>query len=164
MHNIPIQMSSTSPTPPSDRVPSPVPPSEQRALSPKKYMGSNIPSRSFKMLQAMTGPDQDADGKDFFWKLFVICKNLFISRLIYLFWLGLIFLIIYANMYLIIYHVSSPCFIFLSLVWVSGSLSTRDLFIFYKFPLIIFHNFHQHLFLFSYCQHLTLLLLLQTRT
>ncbi|XP_021947399.1 uncharacterized protein LOC110845309 [Folsomia candida] len=64
MHNIPIQMSSTSPTPPSDRVPSPVPPSEQRALSPKKYMGSNIPSRSFKMLQAMTGPDQDADAPD----------------------------------------------------------------------------------------------------
>ena len=33
------------------------------APEPKKYMGGNIPSRSFKMLQAMT--DQDDDGKIF---------------------------------------------------------------------------------------------------
>nr|XP_031825385.1 extensin-like isoform X1 [Nomia melanderi] len=39
-----------------------LPPSEQQVPEPKKYMGSAIPSRSFKMLQAMTasesvGPD-----------------------------------------------------------------------------------------------------------
>lgn len=35
-----------------------VPPSEQIVQEPKKYMGSSIPSRSFKMLQAMTGPEE----------------------------------------------------------------------------------------------------------
>lgn len=34
-----------------------VPPSEQTVPEPKKYTGSAIPSRSFKMLQAMTSPD-----------------------------------------------------------------------------------------------------------
>lgn len=34
-----------------------VPPSEQRVEEPKKYTGSAIPSRSFKMLQAMTQSD-----------------------------------------------------------------------------------------------------------
>lgn len=38
-----------------------VPPSEQRVEEPKKYTGSAIPSRSFKMLQAMT--QSDAPGK-----------------------------------------------------------------------------------------------------
>lgn len=33
-----------------------IPPSEQVVPEPKKYMGSNIPSRSFKILQAMTAP------------------------------------------------------------------------------------------------------------
>lgn len=33
-------------------------PSEQNPMpEPKKYMGSAIPSRSFKMLQAMTTPE-----------------------------------------------------------------------------------------------------------
>lgn len=36
-----------------------VPPSEQKVEEPKKYTGGSIPSRSFKMLQAMT----DAPGK-----------------------------------------------------------------------------------------------------
>ncbi|KAF5283518.1 hypothetical protein FQA39_LY17333 [Lamprigera yunnana] len=35
-----------------------VPPSEQTVQEPKKYMGSSIPSRSFKILQAMTAPDE----------------------------------------------------------------------------------------------------------
>ncbi|KAI8043420.1 hypothetical protein M5D96_004752 [Drosophila gunungcola] len=34
-----------------------VPPSEQQAPEPKKYTGSAIPSRSFKILQAMTTPE-----------------------------------------------------------------------------------------------------------
>lgn len=34
-----------------------IPPSEQRVEEPKKYTGSAIPSRSFKMLQAMTQSD-----------------------------------------------------------------------------------------------------------
>ncbi|XP_031352506.1 uncharacterized protein LOC116177635 isoform X2 [Photinus pyralis] len=38
-----------------------VPPSEQTVQEPKKYMGSSIPSRSFKMLQAMTAPDECAN-------------------------------------------------------------------------------------------------------
>ncbi|XP_021700888.1 FK506-binding protein 5 isoform X4 [Aedes aegypti] len=38
-----------------------VPPSEQRVEEPKKYTGSAIPSRSFKMLQAMTQSDAPAD-------------------------------------------------------------------------------------------------------
>lgn len=33
---------------------------EQTVPEPKKYMGSNIPSRSFRMLQAMTGSDDVA--------------------------------------------------------------------------------------------------------
>lgn len=32
-------------------------PSEQVVPEPKKYTGSSIPSRSFKILQAMTAPD-----------------------------------------------------------------------------------------------------------
>ncbi|XP_044316316.1 titin isoform X2 [Drosophila rhopaloa] len=39
-----------------------VPPSEQQAPEPKKYTGSAIPSRSFKILQAMTTPE-NADHK-----------------------------------------------------------------------------------------------------
>lgn len=34
-----------------------LPPSEQQAPEPKKYTGSAIPSRSFKILQAMTQPE-----------------------------------------------------------------------------------------------------------
>jgi len=34
-----------------------VPASEQQAPEPKKYTGSAIPSRSFKILQAMTTPE-----------------------------------------------------------------------------------------------------------
>uniref|UniRef100_T1J317 Zasp-like motif domain-containing protein n=1 Tax=Strigamia maritima TaxID=126957 RepID=T1J317_STRMM len=38
-----------------------IPPSEQPAeAEPKKYMGGHIPSRSFRILQAMTGGDDDA--------------------------------------------------------------------------------------------------------
>lgn len=40
-----------------------VPPSEQTVQEPKKYMGSSIPSRSFKMLQAMTAPDECGPGQ-----------------------------------------------------------------------------------------------------
>lgn len=37
-----------------------VPPSQQEAeAEPKKYTGGSIPSRSFRMLQAMTGEDSD---------------------------------------------------------------------------------------------------------
>ncbi|XP_062546023.1 uncharacterized protein LOC134212309 isoform X3 [Armigeres subalbatus] len=38
-----------------------IPPSEQRVEEPKKYTGSAIPSRSFKMLQAMTQSDAPAE-------------------------------------------------------------------------------------------------------
>ncbi|XP_018323107.1 uncharacterized protein LOC108735588 isoform X2 [Agrilus planipennis] len=38
-----------------------VPPSEQKVPEPKKYTGSAIPSRSFKILQAMTAPENCAD-------------------------------------------------------------------------------------------------------
>ncbi|XP_044760604.1 uncharacterized protein LOC123318012 isoform X2 [Coccinella septempunctata] len=42
-----------------------VPPSQQvPAEEPKKYTGSSIPSRSFKMLQAMTAPDSCANVKE----------------------------------------------------------------------------------------------------
>lgn len=34
-----------------------LPPSEQQAPEPKKYMGSAIPSKSFRILQAMTAPE-----------------------------------------------------------------------------------------------------------
>ena len=34
-----------------------IPPSEQQVTEPKKYTGSAIPSRSFKILQAMTQPE-----------------------------------------------------------------------------------------------------------
>lgn len=34
-----------------------LPPSEQQVQEPKKYMGGAIPSRSFKILQAMTAPE-----------------------------------------------------------------------------------------------------------
>ncbi|XP_046433089.1 uncharacterized protein LOC124185889 isoform X1 [Neodiprion fabricii] len=37
-----------------------LPPSEQQVQEPKKYMGSAIPSRSFRMLQAMTSPENIA--------------------------------------------------------------------------------------------------------
>lgn len=40
-----------------------VPPSEQTVQEPKKYTGGKIPSRSFKVLQAMTG---EACGKNLF--------------------------------------------------------------------------------------------------
>lgn len=39
-------------------------PSQQTVPEPKKYTGSSIPSRSFKILQAMTAPD--TCGKFFF--------------------------------------------------------------------------------------------------
>ena len=36
-----------------------IPPSEQQVQEPRKYTGGAIPSRSFRMLQAMTaGPDK----------------------------------------------------------------------------------------------------------
>ncbi|XP_058122682.1 uncharacterized protein LOC131264396 [Anopheles coustani] len=38
-----------------------VPPSEQKVEEPKKYTGGSIPSRSFRMLQAMTGSDAPVD-------------------------------------------------------------------------------------------------------
>lgn len=41
-----------------------IPPSEQTVQEPKKYTGGAIPSRSFKILQAMTSPD--ACGKKHF--------------------------------------------------------------------------------------------------
>lgn len=34
-----------------------LPPSEQQVQEPKKYTGSAIPSRSFRILQAMTTPE-----------------------------------------------------------------------------------------------------------
>jgi hypothetical protein len=37
------------------------PPSEQSEPEPKKYMGGNIPSRSFRMLQAMTSLDPNGE-------------------------------------------------------------------------------------------------------
>ncbi|XP_012529323.1 uncharacterized protein LOC105832695 [Monomorium pharaonis] len=37
-----------------------LPPSEQQVQEPKKYMGSAIPSRSFRILQAMTASENDA--------------------------------------------------------------------------------------------------------
>ncbi|KAL6439957.1 hypothetical protein ACFW04_002960 [Cataglyphis niger] len=37
-----------------------LPPSEQQVQEPKKYMGSAIPSRSFRILQAMTAPEGNA--------------------------------------------------------------------------------------------------------
>ncbi|XP_039154329.1 ras-interacting protein RIP3 isoform X14 [Drosophila simulans] len=40
-----------------------VPPSEQQAPEPKKYTGSAIPSRSFKILQAMTTPENAGPGQ-----------------------------------------------------------------------------------------------------
>jgi hypothetical protein len=36
-----------------------LPPSEQQVQEPKKYMGSAIPSRSFRILQAMTASEND---------------------------------------------------------------------------------------------------------
>ncbi|KAG1666673.1 LIM domain-binding protein 3 [Nymphon striatum] len=49
-----------------DRKISDVPPSQQEAeAEPKKYTGGSIPSRSFRMLQFMTGEDNDDDpGKE----------------------------------------------------------------------------------------------------
>ncbi|XP_023031729.1 putative mediator of RNA polymerase II transcription subunit 26 isoform X2 [Drosophila willistoni] len=40
-----------------------IPPSEQQAPEPKKYTGSAIPSRSFKILQAMTTPENAGPGQ-----------------------------------------------------------------------------------------------------
>lgn len=40
-----------------------VPPSEQQAPEPRKYTGAAIPSRSFKMLQAMTATTPENAGK-----------------------------------------------------------------------------------------------------
>ena len=37
------------------------PPSNQSEPEPKKYMGGNIPSRSFRMLQAMTALDPNGE-------------------------------------------------------------------------------------------------------
>lgn len=34
-----------------------IPPSEQKVLEPRKYTGCNIPGRSFKILQAITEPE-----------------------------------------------------------------------------------------------------------
>lgn len=58
-----------------------IPPSERQAEQElRKYMGSSIPSRSFKMLQAMTAA-QDISGQ--------YCKKLFsfISNLKYIYFL-----------------------------------------------------------------------------
>nr|CAD7578262.1 unnamed protein product [Timema californicum] len=38
-----------------------IPPSEQQVLEPKKYTGGAIPSRSFRMLQAMTASPEDCE-------------------------------------------------------------------------------------------------------
>lgn len=43
-----------------------IPPSEQQVQEPRMYTGAAIPSRSFRMLQAMTGPDPSGKYK-FFW-------------------------------------------------------------------------------------------------
>lgn len=51
VRTIPIQLEGDGSTKPY------VHPSEQVVPEPKKYMGSSIPSRSFKILQAMTSPD-----------------------------------------------------------------------------------------------------------
>jgi len=40
-----------------------VPPSEQQVYEPKKYTGANIPSRSFRLLQAMTQSDNPGPGQ-----------------------------------------------------------------------------------------------------
>ncbi|XP_037894705.1 putative uncharacterized protein DDB_G0271606 isoform X5 [Glossina fuscipes] len=40
-----------------------IPPSEQQVPEPKKYTGSAIPSRSFKILQAMTAPENAGPGQ-----------------------------------------------------------------------------------------------------
>lgn len=48
-------------------------PSEQQVPEPKKYTGSAIPSRSFKILQAMTTPENAG-------KCFYILKWLIIYR------------------------------------------------------------------------------------
>jgi len=40
------------------------PPSEQSEPEPRKYMGGNIPSRSFRMLQAMTALDPEEGKSD----------------------------------------------------------------------------------------------------
>lgn len=41
-----------------------IPASQQKVAEPKMYMGKNIPSRSFKMLQQLTG---EADGTFYFY-------------------------------------------------------------------------------------------------
>ncbi|KAL3273024.1 hypothetical protein HHI36_014480 [Cryptolaemus montrouzieri] len=61
VRNIPIQIEGGG-APPAQTY---VPPSQQTpAEEPKKYTGSSIPSRSFKILQAMTSPDSCANAKE----------------------------------------------------------------------------------------------------
>lgn len=55
VRNIPIQIEGDGPSRPY------VHPSEQVVPEPKKYTGSSIPSRSFKILQAMTAPNNYAN-------------------------------------------------------------------------------------------------------
>jgi hypothetical protein len=62
-HTIQIRMTPQSPTPQQQQqMQQNLPASEQRVPEPRKYMGSNIPSRSFKILQAMTAADDGTDG------------------------------------------------------------------------------------------------------
>ncbi|RZC32341.1 titin-like [Asbolus verrucosus] len=58
VRNIPIQIERD------DQPRNYVHPSEQTVPEPKKYTGSSIPSRSFKMLQAMTAPDSCANANE----------------------------------------------------------------------------------------------------
>uniref|UniRef100_A0A336MSD8 CSON005970 protein n=1 Tax=Culicoides sonorensis TaxID=179676 RepID=A0A336MSD8_CULSO len=46
-----------------------VPPSEQQVFEPKKYTGANIPSRSFRLLQAMTQPENVAEYAEYLQQL-----------------------------------------------------------------------------------------------
>ncbi|XP_063915532.1 uncharacterized protein LOC135131633 isoform X1 [Zophobas morio] len=58
IRNIPIQIERD------DQPKNYVHPSEQTVPEPKKYTGSSIPSRSFKILQAMTAPDSCANANE----------------------------------------------------------------------------------------------------
>ncbi|XP_045477274.1 uncharacterized protein LOC123682594 isoform X2 [Harmonia axyridis] len=61
VRTIPIQIEGNG----GPKTPNYVPPSQQvPAEEPKKYTGSSIPSRSFRMLQAMTAPDSCANVKE----------------------------------------------------------------------------------------------------
>ena len=44
-----------------------IPASEQTVQEPKKYTGSAIPSRSFRILQAMTAPENIGESLAFFY-------------------------------------------------------------------------------------------------